>query len=96
MVLALAWAPVPEKPGVFKETIQSLSIEGESGGKMIKFDSSKPADKENPVDSFLRALLGADTVTVDPMTLEVKDVKGAEEAVKNLAPAETKAAVLGF
>jgi hypothetical protein len=77
-----------DKEVTLAQKIEAVKMKIDIGGNKIDFDSTKDAGAGNPLSDFFKALVGAEfTLTLDPKTLEVKDIKGTKEFVDKLVKA---------
>jgi hypothetical protein len=82
------WIPEGTKDGkyVVKQKILGLKMDIDIGGNKIAFDSGEKDQKKNPMTQFFKALEKAEfTITIDPKTMKVTEVKGVKELVDNLS-----------
>lgn len=88
-----SWTPKEQdKDGKWKleQKILGVKMDIDIGGSPIKYDSTAAAagNASNPLSEFFKALVGSSfTVTLDPKTLQITDIKGREEFVKKLIQA---------
>jgi hypothetical protein len=89
-----SWTPKgQDKDGkwTLEQKILGVKMDIDIGGSPIKYDSTTPAapgNASNPLGEFFKALVGSSfTVTVDPKTYKVTDIKGRDEFVNKLANA---------
>jgi hypothetical protein len=89
-----SWTPQEQTPdGKWKleQKILGVKMDIDIGGSPIKYDSTTPAaagNASNPLGEFFKALVGSSfTVTVDPKTYKVTDIRGREEFVNKLTTA---------
>jgi hypothetical protein len=77
-----------DKEVTLLQKIEGVKMNIDIGGNKIDFDSSKEAGAGNQLSDFFKALVGAEfTLTIDPQTLEIKKIDGAEKFVKDLVKA---------
>jgi hypothetical protein len=89
-----SWTPqelLPDGKWKLEQKILGVKMDIDIGGQPIKYDSTSPAaagNASNPLGEFFKALVGSSfTVTVDPKTLKITEVKGRDEFVNKLANA---------
>jgi hypothetical protein len=74
-----------------EQKILGVKMDIDIGGSPIKYDSTTPtaaSNASNPLGDFFKALVGSSfTVTVDPKTYKVTEIKGRDEFVNKLANA---------
>jgi hypothetical protein len=89
-----SWTPLDKLPdGKWKleQKILGVKMDIDIGGAPIKYDSTSPpaaGAAGNPLGEFFNALKGsAFTVTVDPKTYKITEIKGRDEFVSKLSKA---------
>ena len=89
-----SWTPkerLPDGKWKLEQKILGVKMDIDIGGSPIKYDSTSPAsagNASNPLGEFFKALVGSSfTVTVDPKTYKVTDIKGRDEFVNKLSTA---------
>ena len=90
-----SWTPqerLPDGKWKLKQEILGVQMDIDIGGAPIKYDSTAPAAAgnagNNPLGEFFKALVGSTfTVTIDPKTYKVAEIKGREEFVNKLIKA---------
>jgi hypothetical protein len=89
-----SWTPLEQGPdGKWKleQKILGVKMDIDIGGAPIKYDSTATTaagNASNPLSDFFKALVGSSfTVTVDPKTYKVTEIKGRDEFVNKLATA---------
>ncbi len=86
----ILWTPRPrDEQGnyVVTQAIVGIKMDIEIGGNKISYDSAQAPDpaNNNPMTAFFKAMLNHEFTVVINRDLEVKDVRGAEELVRNLS-----------
>jgi hypothetical protein len=83
------WVPVrqlPDRSWVVKQKIQEVQVDIELTGNKIRYDSTKP-DGNNPLASFLDALVGSElTLTISPRK-KVTKVEGRDALLEKFVKA---------
>jgi hypothetical protein len=88
-----SWTPIEQdKDGKWKleQTILGVKMDIDIGGSPIKYDSTSPttSSTSNPLSEFFKALVNSSfTVTLDPKTYKITEIKGRDEFVKKLVTA---------
>jgi len=89
-----SWTPQEQlADGKWKleQKILGVKMDIDIGGSPIKYDSTAPAaagNASNPLGEFFKALVGSSfTVTVDPKTYKITEIKGRDEFVNKLSNA---------
>jgi hypothetical protein len=89
-----SWTPqeqLPDGKWKLEQKILGVKMDIDIGGSPIKYDSTTPAaagNASNPLGEFFKALVGSSfTVTVDPKTYKVTEIRGREEFVNKLTTA---------
>src|SRR5262249_21968647 len=91
----------PQPPGedktvqTVKVKIDAVTVKAQAGGETLEFDSSKPADKKNPLGPVLAKLAGAELTVKLKLPDMTPEVSGLDEALKDV-PAEQKALVAPY
>ena len=86
-----SWTPIKEEGGkwMLEQKILGVKMDIDIGGSPIHYDStSTNTNPNNPLGEFFKALVGSTfTVTLDPKTYKITEIKGREEFVKKLVAA---------
>ncbi len=89
-----SWTPqekLPDGKWKLEQKILGVKMDIDIGGAPIKYDSTTPAGTgtaSSPLSEFFKALVGSSfTVTIDPKTYKVTEIKGRDEFVKKLTDA---------
>jgi hypothetical protein len=77
-----------DKKVVLEQKIESVNMSIKIATNEIKYNSTAKDAADNPLSSFFKPLIGTTfTLTLDPNTMKVTEIKGREEFVKKLSEA---------
>ncbi len=86
----IKWTPKKKEKDnyVVEQKIIGVTMDIEIGGNKISYDSRLKDQPANPLTDFFKALVGSEfTLTIDPKTMKVIDVKGRKEFIDSLSKA---------
>jgi hypothetical protein len=84
-----------DKKVVLDQKIEAVNMSIKISSNEIKFNSTAKDAADNPLASFFRPLIGSTfTITLDPATMKITEIKGREEFVKKLTDANPQMASL--
>ena len=86
-----SWMPIKDEGGkvTLEQKILGVKMDIDIGGSPIHYDSTATTNNaNNPLSEFFKALVNSTfTVTLDPKTYKVTEIKGRDEFVKKLVAA---------